>query len=168
MHDDPTRPWLAHYPAGIDWHAPLPEVAVTDLLDDAVRRWPKRPALEFMGRVIDYADFGALVDAFAAGLQRLGVGPGDHVGLYLPNTPHYPVAFFGALRAGATVVNYSPLDAERVLADKIEDSRTECDALTKLIREDLHDGAFADQLAKLVELQTGRSSQFSWRGLDRG
>ena len=125
MHDDPTRPWLAHYPAGIDWHAPLPEVAVTDLLDDAVRRWPKRPALEFMGRVIDYADFGALVDAFAAGLQRLGVGPGDHVGLYLPNTPHYPVAFFGALRAGATVVNYSPLDAERVLADKIADSRTD-------------------------------------------
>ncbi|HUG25463.1 AMP-binding protein [Piscinibacter sp.] len=78
-----------------------------------------------MGRVIDYAEFGRLVDAFAAGLQREGVGPGVHVGLYLPNTPHYPIAFFGVLRAGGTVVNYSPLDAERVLEHKIEDSRTD-------------------------------------------
>jgi long-chain acyl-CoA synthetase len=48
-----------------------------------------------------------------------------HVGLYLPNTPHYPIAFFGVLKAGGTVVNYSPLDAERVLAHKIEDSETD-------------------------------------------
>ncbi len=125
MHNDPARPWLAHYPPGIDWHAPLPARPLTELLDAAVRRWPALPALEFMGRIIDYAAFGELVDAFAVGLQRLGAGPGVHVGLYLPNTPHYAVAFFGALRAGATLVNYSPLDAERVLADKIEDSRTD-------------------------------------------
>ncbi len=125
MHEDPARPWLAHYPAGIDWNAPLPQAPLTDLLDSAVRRWPALPALEFMGRVIDYADFGERVDACAAGLQRLGVGPGVHVGLYLPNTPHYAVAFFGVLRAGGTVVNYSPLDAGRVLADKIDDSRTD-------------------------------------------
>jgi len=125
MQTDPSRPWLAHYPAGMDWHAPLPAIPVTELLDTAVRRWPTLPALEFMGRVIDYAAFGRLVDEFAAGLQRLGVGPGVHVGLYLPNTPHHPVAFFGVLRAGGTVVNYSPLDAERVLAHKIDDSRTD-------------------------------------------
>jgi long-chain acyl-CoA synthetase len=124
----PTRaahPWLAHYPAGMDWHAPLPAAPLTDLLDDAVRRWPDRPALEFMGRVISYGELGRLVDGFAAGLQREGVGPGVHVGLFLPNTPHHPIAFFGILRAGGTVVNYSPLDAERVLAHKLEDSRTE-------------------------------------------
>jgi long-chain acyl-CoA synthetase len=53
------------------------------------------------------------------------VKPGVHVGLCLPNTPHYPIAFFAVLKAGGTVVNYSPLDAERVLAHKIEDSRTD-------------------------------------------
>jgi len=121
----PARPWLAHYPPGMDWHAALPAAAVTELLDEAVRRWPERPALEFMGRVISYAELGRLVDGFAAGLQREGVGPGVHVGLYLPNTPHHAIAFFGVLRAGGTVVNYSPLDAERVLAHKIEDSRTD-------------------------------------------
>ncbi len=120
-----AHPWLAHYPAGIDWHAPLPAAPVSTLLDQAVQRWPDRPALEFMGRVIPYAEFGRLVEAFAAGLQREGVGPGVHVGLYLPNTPHYAIAFFGVMRAGGTVVNYSPLDAERVLAHKIEDSRTD-------------------------------------------
>lgn len=120
-----SYPWVSHYPAGMDWAAPLPATPVTDLLDNAVQRWPKLAALEFMGRVIDYAEFGQMVDRFAAGLQRLGVRPGVHVGLYLPNTPHYAVAFFGVLRAGGTVVNYSPLDAERVLAHKVGDSRTD-------------------------------------------
>ncbi|HEV2642645.1 MAG TPA: long-chain fatty acid--CoA ligase, partial [Candidatus Elarobacter sp.] len=57
--------------------------------------------------------------------QQLGVRPGVHVGLYLPNTPHYMVAFFGVLKAGGTVVNYSPLDAAQVLAHKVEDSETQ-------------------------------------------
>ena len=48
-----------------------------------------------------------------------------HVGLYLPNTPHYAIAFFGVLKAGGTVVNYSPLDAAKVLEHKIDDSRSD-------------------------------------------
>ena len=75
--------------------------------------------------MLSYREFGALADRAAKGLQQLGVGPGVHVGLYLPNSPHYPIAFFGALKAGATVVNYSPLDAERVLEHKVEDSQTD-------------------------------------------
>ena len=76
-------------------------------------------------------------------LQQLGVGPGVHVGLYLPNTPHYPIAFFAALKAGGTVVNYSPLDAERVLAHKIEDSETDL-----LVTLDL--AALYPQMARLL------------------
>ena len=53
------------------------------------------------------------------------MGPGVHVGLYLPNTPHYVIAFFGVMKAGGTVVNYSPLDAEKVLEHKIDDSETD-------------------------------------------
>ena len=77
-----------------------------------------------MGRGSPIASW-ALTDRAAKGLQQLGVGPGVHVGLYLPNTPHYVIAFFGVLKAGGTVVNYSPLDAAKVLAHKIEDSRTD-------------------------------------------
>jgi long-chain acyl-CoA synthetase len=119
------HPWIKSYPDGVRWDAELPLMPVQQLLDDAVKRWPDHPAIEFMGRVISYSEFGHLVNRAAKGLQQLGVGPGVHVGLYLPNTPHYPIAFFAALKAGGTVVNYSPLDAERVLAHKIEDSETD-------------------------------------------
>ena len=118
-------PWTRSYPAGVHWDAELPLMPVHQILDEAVARWPQRPVLDFMGRVISYQELGALVDRAAAGLQRLGVGPGVHVGLYLPNSPHYPIAFFGVLKAGGTVVNYSPLDAARVLEHKVEDSQTD-------------------------------------------
>ena len=120
-----AHPWIKNYPDGVRWDAELPLMPVQQLLDDAVRRWPDLPALEFMGATLTYRQFGDLADRAARGFQLLGVGPGVHVGLYLPNSPHYPIAFFGALKAGATVVNYSPLDAERVLAHKIEDSETD-------------------------------------------
>jgi long-chain acyl-CoA synthetase len=119
------HPWIKNYPDGVHWDAELPLMPVQQLLDDAVNRWPDHPAIEFMGRTMSYSEFGDLVNHAAKGFQLLGVGPGVHVGLYLPNTPHYPIAFFGALKAGATIVNYSPLDAERVLAHKIDDSETD-------------------------------------------
>ena len=119
------HPWIKSYPKGVHWDAELPLMPVQQLLDDAVRRWPENPAIEFMGRTLNYREFGDLVNRAAKGFQNMGVGPGVHVGLYLPNTPHYPIAFFGVLKAGGTVVNYSPLDAERVLAHKVEDSETD-------------------------------------------
>jgi long-chain acyl-CoA synthetase len=117
--------WIKSYPDGVKWDAPLPLMPVQNLLDDAVKRWPDHPAIDFMGRVISYAELGDLANRAAKGFQEIGVGPGVHVGLYLPNTTHGAIAFFGVLKAGGTVVNYSPLDAERVLAHKIEDSETD-------------------------------------------
>lgn len=104
-------------------------------LELSAQRYPNAPALNFMGTRISYADLLDLVQRAARGLQALGVKPGVHVGLFLPNTPHYAIAFLGVLRAGGTVVNYSPLDAERTLAHKIADSRT--DILITLDLEEL-------------------------------
>ena len=78
-----------------------------------------------MGRTLTYRELAALVDRATTGLQKLGVKPGIHVGLYLPNTPHYVISFFAILKAGGTVVNYSPLDAGKVLEHKVEDSQTD-------------------------------------------
>src|SRR6185295_8732228 len=61
----------------------------------------------------------------AAGFQKLGVKPGVHVGFFLPNTLHYVVAFFGVMKAGGTVVNYSPLDVAKTLEHKVADSETD-------------------------------------------
>jgi len=127
MNDMPVQgmPWVTSYPPGVRWDADLPTGPVQDILEDAARTWPDRPALDFAGRVLSYRELDRLVDQMAVGLQGLGVGPGVHVGIYLPNTPHYFIAFFAILKAGGVVVNYSPLDAAAVLAHKIEDSETD-------------------------------------------
>ena len=118
-------PWIKSYPAGVRWDIDIAPMPVQRLLDDTAAKWPDHPALQFMGKRIEYRELQALVNRAAKGLQELGVKPGVHVGLYLPNTPHYVIAFFGVLKAGGTVVNYSPLDAARVLEHKVEDSRTD-------------------------------------------
>jgi long-chain acyl-CoA synthetase len=120
-----NHPWLRSYPAGVDWTAPVAVAPVPQTLDDAVEKWADCPAIDFRGRKIAYRELGALVDRAAKGLQALGVGPGSHVGLYLPNTPHTVISFFAILKAGGVVVNYSPLDAEKVLEHKVEDSETD-------------------------------------------
>ena len=120
-----TPAWIRSYPATLRWDSPIPLRPLSAILSDAVARWPQRAALVFMGREISYRELGDLVARAAKGLQALGVGPGVHVGLYLANTPHHAISFFAVLQAGGVVVNYSPLDAERVLEHKIEDSQTD-------------------------------------------
>ncbi len=121
----PNHPWLQSYPAGVRWDMTIDPIPVPQIFDDAVVKWRNRPAIDFMGRKITYGELGDLVARAAKGLQELGVGPGTHVGLYLPNTPHAVIGFFAILKAGGTVVNYSPLDAEQVLAHKVDDSETD-------------------------------------------
>src|SRR5258705_1974060 len=118
-------PWIKSYPPGVRWDINITPTPVQKILDDTIAKWPDRPAVEFMGKRLSYRELGDHVNRAARGLQQLGVKPGVHVGLYLPNTPHYIIAFFGVLKAGGTVVNYSPLDAAKVLEHKIEDSRTD-------------------------------------------
>ncbi|OWW22573.1 long-chain-fatty-acid--CoA ligase [Noviherbaspirillum denitrificans] len=125
MKRNTTFPWIKSYPAGIRWDAELPTLPVSQLLDDAAEKWPGNAAIDFMGRRFTYGELQDLVNRAAKGFQALGVKPGVHVGLYLPNTPHYVISFLGVLRAGGTVVNYSPLDAERVLEHKVDDSETD-------------------------------------------
>jgi len=121
LRDGAARPWLAKYPASVPAHLTYPPKLLPDLLDDAARTWPERPALEFYGSRWTYRQFREAVDRFASGLAREGVGPGDRVALVLPNCPAYPIAFFGALRLGATIVQVSPLwtadDLEELLGD---------------------------------------------------
>ncbi|MEA2759029.1 MAG: long-chain acyl-CoA synthetase [Methylobacteriaceae bacterium] len=118
-------PWIKSYPKGVRWNAELPTMPLQQILEDSAKKWADKPALEFMGRRISYRELNELANRAAKGLQNLGVKPGVHVGLYLPNTPHYVIAFFGVMKAGGTVVNYSPLDAEKVLEHKVEDSQTD-------------------------------------------
>lgn len=119
------HPWIKSYPPGVRWDADIPLMPVQQILEDSAAKWPNNPALDFMGKRISYDELNDLANRAANGFQKLGVKPGVHVGIYLPNTPHYVISFFGVLKAGGTVVNYSPLDAEKVLEHKVEDSETD-------------------------------------------
>ena len=119
------RPWLAHYPAGIDWAMPIAPQPLDAMFDAAAARFAARPCLDFLGRRYTYAEVADLVNRAAKGFQQLGVGPGSKVGLCLPNTPYYVICFFAVLKAGGTVVNVNPLYVEREIAHQIEDSGTD-------------------------------------------
>ena len=111
--------WEKSYPPGFDWHAEIKTATLSDELTEAVARWGTKSFLEFSPIKLDFRTFDALVERAARGFAALGVKPGVHVALHLPNTPHYPIAFYGVQRAGGVVANLSPLDAERELAHKI-------------------------------------------------
>ncbi|GGY71021.1 long-chain-fatty-acid--CoA ligase [Marinobacter zhanjiangensis] len=121
----PDSPWFSSYPPEVPQQPELTGLSVHQMLTDSASRWPDRAAVNFMGRELSYPELDQLVSRAAAGFQKLGVGPGVHVGLYLPNSPHGIIGFLGVLRAGGVVVNYSPLDAERILEHKIGDSETD-------------------------------------------
>ncbi len=115
-------PWEASYAPGLSWDFTPLGGSLPDLMDKAAAEYGEALYLDYRGTEISFAGFAGQADALAAGLMRLGVQPGERVALYLPNSPYYPFSFFGVLRAGAVVVNLSPLDAERELVHKLHDS----------------------------------------------
>ncbi len=118
-------PWLKSYPKSVDWHMPLQAQPLYRLFDDAAAQWGNRPATNFLGKVMSYGQIHRGIEAAAAGLQRLGIGKGSKVGLFLPNSPTFIIYYFAILKAGATVVNYNPLYTNEELAFQIRDSETD-------------------------------------------
>lgn len=106
-----------------DWR-PEP-LALGDLLLRSAERFQSNVGLDFMGRTWSYEKLAREALAAAQGFMGIGVKPGTRVGLFLPNTPHYPIAYYGALLAGATVVNFSPLYSPDEVAFQAQDSGTE-------------------------------------------
>lgn len=115
------------YPEGVSWDAEISDATLLDLLDDALEKFSDRPAIDFLGYKLNYAQFGELIDRAALGLIESGIQPGDRVGLFMPNSPYYPIMFFAALRAEATVVNFSSAykDHPAKLEAQIRDSGTQ-------------------------------------------
>jgi long-chain acyl-CoA synthetase len=117
-------PWAAHYAHPGTWDRAFPPLSMPDLFFASASRMGAAPVADFMGRQTSYAAMADQVRRAAAGFQALGVKPGDRVGLYLPNVPHYLACYYGALLAGAIIVNFSPLYTVDELAHQVEDSGT--------------------------------------------
>jgi long-chain acyl-CoA synthetase len=136
-------PWLTSYPSGVP-AAIDPDAfpSLHALLLAACRRHADRPAFDFLGAVMSYADWERASAAFAGFLrEKLGRAEGERVAIMLPNVLAYPVAFFGALRAGLTLVGVNPLYTPRELAHQLAD----CGATTIVIMEN-----FAHKLESVI------------------
>ncbi|WP_148254314.1 AMP-binding protein [Aidingimonas lacisalsi] len=97
--------------------------SILDVFKSSVERFADRPAFSCMGQTLTYAELDRLSGDFAAWLQNeTDLEPGDRIAIQLPNVLQFPVAVFGALRAGLVVVNTNPLYTEREMAYQFSDS----------------------------------------------
>src|ERR1700739_4347160 len=95
---------------------------ISSLLDRSAAEYPDHPALRMDDLVLTYAELREAAGRMSTLLASLGIEPGDRVGLMLPNVPAFPVAFYGALAAGAVVVPMTPLLKSREVAYYLGDS----------------------------------------------
>ncbi len=112
------------------YHHPTPlgttfePMSLHAMFERTLRRNPEAPFLHFLGRTYTYRQIHAQARAFALGLTSIGITKGDRVGLFLPNVPIYAAAYYGAMMAGAVVVNFSPLYSVDELSWQVGDSGT--------------------------------------------
>ena len=118
------RPWLAQYPAGVPAEIDVDEYpSIPAVLDQSIRQFGDRPAFSNMGKCLSYDEIDTLSRKFAAYLLgELKLKKGDRVAIMMPNCLQYPIATFGVLRAGLTVVNVNPMYTARELRHQMTDS----------------------------------------------
>ena len=115
--------WLKNYPEGVPAEADVDAYdSIVSLFEESVRRFGDRPSYSNFGVTITYRELDERARALAAWLQGLGLEPGDRVAIMMPNLLANPVAIFGVLLAGLTVVNTNPLYTARELEHQLSDS----------------------------------------------
>jgi len=119
------RPWYKCYDAGVPRHIDYPEITLNEMLEDAARKYPDAPCTIFKGARITYREMNELTDRLAAGLVDLGIKKGDRVGIFMPNTPQFVLAYFAILKAGAVGVAINPLYAPREIEHQVNDAGIE-------------------------------------------
>ena len=118
-----NRPWLRNYPPGIPVNIDTTQYeTLVDFLKDCFTKYSKLNAFECMGKKMTYAEADRLSTQFGAYLHSRGLKPGDRIALMMPNLLQYPIAVFGALKAGLIIVNTNPMYTPREMLFQFEDS----------------------------------------------
>jgi len=118
-----TYPWLKHYTVGVPYEIdPDAYSSLIDLMETGFRLYKDRIAYVNMGKELSFGKLDELSRNFAAYLENLGLRKGDKIAIQMPNLLQYPVAMFGALRAGLIVVNTNPLYTPREMKHQFQDS----------------------------------------------
>jgi long-chain acyl-CoA synthetase len=118
------KPWLDSYPDNVPEEIDLDSYqSLVEIFEESVKNFADRPAFENMGRTYSYAELDQKSTDFAAYLQcELGLEHGDRLAIMMPNLLQYPVAIFGAMKAGLSIINVNPLYTERELKHQLNDA----------------------------------------------
>ena len=119
------RPWHDHYDEGIPTSLTYPAVPIFHFLEDSAKKFPDKPCTIFKGAEITYSEMSQITDQLAAALVDLGVKKGDRVGILIPNTPQFVMAYFAVLKAGGIVVATNPQYTGREIIHQANDSGME-------------------------------------------
>ncbi len=118
-----TYPWLKHYPDGVPYEInPDAYTSLLDLMETGFKNNADQPAYTNLGKQITYKELDLLSRNFASYLESIGLKQGDRIAIQMPNILQYPIAMFGALRAGLTIVNTNPLYTSREMQHQFDDS----------------------------------------------
>ncbi len=118
-----SRPWLKNYPSGVPANIDVNQYAtLVQMVEEAFQKYRDKPAFTCMGKELSFGEMDKLSRDFGAYLQSRGLEPGDRIALMMPNLLQYPIALFGALRAGLVVVNTNPLYTPREMLHQFTDS----------------------------------------------
>ena len=114
--------WYKNWPDFAKKNIDYPKIPLHRMLEETAEKFPKAPYVIFSGVYKSYAEINEMADRFATALVDLGIKKGDKVAIYLPNIPHYPVVFFGSLKAGAINITCDPRYTDKELAFQVNDS----------------------------------------------
>ena len=119
------KPWVKHYDEGVAETVTVPDHSLDWYLAETAEKKPDNVAMIFQGKEITYREFNEASDAVAAALAASGFKKGDRAVIYMPNTPHFMIIYFGILRAGGVVIATNPLYTERELEHQLKDCGAE-------------------------------------------
>ncbi|MFG1172358.1 long-chain-fatty-acid--CoA ligase FadD [Erwiniaceae bacterium CAU 1747] len=149
--------WLNRYPADVPAEINADRYrSLIDLFEHAVLRYAEQTAFINMGQSLSYRQLDIRSRAFAAYLQQdLGLKKGDRVALMMPNLLQYPIALFGILRAGMTVVNVNPLYTPRELEHQLNDSGARAIVIVSNFAHTLEKVVAKTQVEQVILTQLG-------------
>jgi len=131
------RVWQKNYEKGVPTTLTYPQTPLYGLLDNAAAEYPDRAAVIFgavahklpgqplLDAALSYRALREAVNRFANALAQMGVKKGDRVAIYLPNSPQFAIAYYGALKAGAVIAPVNPIYTPRELEFILQDSGAE-------------------------------------------
>lgn len=140
------RPWLKNYPNGIPANIDINTFStLVEMLEVSFEKYKNLPAFSCMGKTLTYGEIDKMSDNFASYLQSRGLQKGDKIALMMPNLLQYPIALFGAMRAGLVVVNTNPLYTPREMTHQFTDAGVKAIVIFE---------NFASNLEKVLESTT--------------